>query len=52
MEKLIELKGGDMHHGGFNVGVHECGFALYDVHIVWHVQVSVQATESAYTMLL
>ena len=52
MEKLIELRGGDMHHGGFYVSGHECGIAVYDVHNVWHVQVSVQATESVYTMLL
>ena len=45
MEKLIELRGGDMHHGGFLVGVQECGIAVYDVHTVWLLQVSVQATE-------
>ena len=46
MEKLIEQRGDDMHHGGFFDGLHECGISVYDVHIVWRVQVSVQATSS------
>ena len=34
------------------LGLHECGIAMNIVHIAWHSQRSVQAIESAYSMVL
>lgn len=54
MARLIELKGDDMHDGRLRFCVHECGIAMYDVHIRGLASVSERSSEwiVANTMLL